>query len=919
MRKLLPRHLGPRIALIISLLLTVIMAIHTWNTINHSSQRLSSSIRQQADVMARSIANLSVGYVLLSDFASLETLLLRNVEFPDIISISVSDRQGQVLSCVLHEGNSTRAVYDHPFITVPTDAKPMITAHAGKVTVWEPVSDSTLLGWVKVVYSFKAVKAVKGNILFDGVVGGLLVVAVSVVLILLFLGRYMVLFHKVTAFAGSLNERIGEQLQLSSGVVEIDDLIAGLNNTSRKLQSQDLGLRESESRLKAIINVSASGFVVINEQLVVELFNPAAEKIFGYRASEVVGSNVCMLMPEPYRSQHDGFVAGYLENGIKKVIGVGREVRGRRKDGSSFPLALAVSEMVVGEERKFVGLINDITMRKEQEESLRTAKEELDQYAVDLADKNRELSVAVVEAQAASQAKSDFLASMSHEIRTPMNAILGMGDLLVETELSSQQKQYVNIFRNAGENLLSIINDILDISKIESGHFVLEGICFDLQEVMERIGEEMALRAHQKQIELVNNFPPRMEAAVIGDPTRLRQVLVNLISNAIKFTEQGEIVVAVEMVGQDDAGVELRFSVRDTGIGIPQEKLALVFDKFTQADTSTTRQYGGTGLGLAISRKIVEMMGGRLQVESVEGKGSVFSFTARLGLDVTCRRGVRSGDFDLSGKRVLVVDDNDTNRLILKNMLGHWRGTVCEAENGEKAVAELARAREAGKPYSLILLDYHMPGMDGLATAEKIKVEMGLDWPVIMLSSANVEREQLRRLRQLALAGYTTKPIKMSELAVLVQMALGEEEQEAQKGILVAASAPVTRPLRILLAEDNPDNRNLITAYLKKSPHQLDYAENGRIAVDKFIAGTYDLVLMDLEMPEMDGYTATGKIRAFEEENNRSETPVIALTAHALREHYERSIAAGCNDHVSKPIKKAVLLALLEKFEDASG
>jgi len=910
--KLLPRHLGSQAAFIISMLLTIVMAVHTWSAVTQNSRRGSDSIRRQAEVLAVSIANLSVGSVLVSDFASLETLLLRNVKLPNILSISVTDTQGQVLSCVRQEAGVARAVYDHLRLEPPSNMKRMITFVGDeKITIWEPLHDTKLLGWVKVDYSAAAVKVVKKNILFTGVVGGLLVVAVSVVLILLFLGRYMAIFRQVTEFAGSLNQRVGERLRFTSGVVEIDDLIEGLNNTSSQLQRQEHDLRESEARLKAIINVSISGFVVINDRRVVELFNPAAEKIFGYAAAEVIGNNVNMLMPEPYHGRHNGYVQNYLKTGQRKIIGIGREVRGLRKDGSSFPMDLAVSEMQIGDERKFVGLINDITSRRQQEDALRHAKAEIDAFAAELAQKNRELSVAAVEAQAASQAKSDFLASMSHEIRTPMNAIIGMADLLSETELSGEQRQYVDIFRNAGENLLGIINDILDISKIEAGHFALEAICFDLQEVLERIGEVMALRAHQKQIELVNNLAPDMAMALVGDPTRLRQVLVNLISNAIKFTRQGEIVVAVETVSRAEDEVALRFSVRDTGIGIPAEKLAVIFDKFTQADSSTTRQYGGTGLGLAISRKIVEMMGGELRVESTEGEGSVFSFTARFGTDPGCSASIRAEALHLQGRRVMVVDDNDTNRLILRNILGYWGAIVHEAESGAAALAELATAEAAGASYSLILLDYHMPEMNGLTTAEKIKGEMGLDVPVIMLSSANAGREQLVRLRQIALAGYTTKPVKMSELRVLIQAALWDGKSEDGMTTPAAADTGQSVPLRILLAEDNPDNRYLITAYLKKGMHRLDYAENGRIAVEKFMAGEYDLVLMDIEMPEMDGYAATRRIRAWEMENNRPPTRIIALTAHALSEHQEMSIAAGCNEHISKPIKKEVLLDLL--------
>ena len=398
---------------------------------------------------------------------------------------------------------------------------------------------------------------------------------------------------------------------------------------------------------------------------------------------------------------------------------------------------------------------------------------------------------------------------------------------------------------------------------------------------------------------------------MIGDPTRLRQVLVNLISNAIKFTEKGEIVVSVKMVSLNENEVEVDFRVRDTGVGVPVEKLELIFDKFTQADNSTTRQYGGTGLGLAISQKIVEMMGGKLQVESVVGRGSVFGFKVKFGSDPICRQSIRVEGMDLSGHRVLIVDDSETNRLILHKILEQWQAEVEEVASGEEALSVLAEAHNSGRLFSLVLLDYHMPGMDGLATLEKIQEGHGAGLPVIMLSSANAGREQVDRMQSLNLSGYAAKPVKMTELRILVLRALGQAANAGDEEGPKVSEAASGRPLHILLAEDNIDNRNLIVAYLKKTPHRLDCAENGRIAVEKFMAGVYDLVLMDIEMPEMDGYSATARIRQWEKEHERPETVIIALTAHALREHHEKCIAAGCNDHVTKPIKKSVLLGLL--------
>ncbi|MBF0319072.1 MAG: PAS domain S-box protein [Nitrospirae bacterium] len=654
-------------------------------------------------------------------------------------------------------------------------------------------------------------------------------------------------------------------------------------------------LYASESKMRAILDGAVNSIIIIDQLGSVQMFNRAAERTFGYEAAEVLGRNIKMLMPEPYRSGHDQYLLNYMTTGNKKIIGIGREVRARRKDGTTFPIYLSVSEVETDTQtRIFAGMIVDITKSKEADEELRRISERLSlavrsggigiwDYDIktgeliwneqmfelyemrpqdftgtytdwsgkvhpddlpsteerlgsaisgevdfdtefrivtssgektikassitlrddvsgrpsrmiginwditaerkrekELQDLSENLKAARDLAETASRAKSEFLSSMSHEIRTPLNAIIGMADLLSETQLTDEQAKYIKTFQMAGCSLLEIINDILDLSKVEAGQLELESVCFDLNELLAGVGEIMSLRARQKGLELVMARLPET-IGLIGDPTRLRQVIVNLVGNAIKFTEKGEVAVVVDVLNSTNSDIELRFSVKDTGIGIPKDKLESVFERFTQVDSSTTRKFGGTGLGLTISKRFVEMMGGQMCVESEYGRGSVFFFTAKFKIDHECR--------------------------------------------------------------------------------------------------------------------YPLKP------------AAGKAKDNVPQ-----AEPPELKPLSILLVDDNEDNRNLIMVYLRKTPHKIEMAENGQIAVDKFISGSYDLVLMDMDMPIKDGLTAVREIRQWEVDKQAKRATILALTAHALKEHEEMSHDAGCDGHLAKPIKKAVLLEALAKY-----
>ncbi|MEI6206206.1 MAG: response regulator [Desulfuromonadales bacterium] len=673
--------------------------------------------------------------------------------------------------------------------------------------------------------------------------------------------------------------------------------------------------RLAHEQTAQLFRMTPSATFSVDLNKIITSWNDAMFRITGYSAEEAVGRHCEFFTAMPCKKR-----CGLLAPEVPKPI-IAKECTILHKDGEyrvirkNVDYLRAVDGTVIGGIESF----EDITEQKLAADKLLTFSALMEQ-------KNAELGAALITAEEATTAKSQFLATMSHEIRTPMNGVIGMTGLLLDTDLNDEQRQYAEIVRKSGENLMGLINDILDFSKIEAGKLDIEVLDFDLRATLEDTAEMLAMRAVNAGLELMCRIDPGVPSYLKGDPGRLRQIITNLAGNAVKFTHRGEIVISAVLDSETDDIAVIRFEIRDTGIGIPLSRQDAIFNPFTQADGSTTRKYGGTGLGLAICRQLTELMGGEIGLESEEGKGSTFWFTARFEkrTSTVSETSKSAALADISGTRALIVDDNATNRMLMITLLNNWSCHYETAADGETGFALLREAAEQGNPFHIALLDHEMPGMDGLELGRLIKADPLLaSTPMIMVTSLG-QRGDSAVLEKIGFAGYLAKPVRQAQLYECIALVLARAHQTSEvskiaeispqaRGIVTRHTvAESTRQrVRILMAEDNVINQKVAQSMLNKLGYKADVVANGLEAVRALELINYDLVLMDCQMPEMDGFEATTMIRDPGSNVLNHDIPIIAMTANAMKGDREQCLEAGMDDYLAKPMKKEELNEML--------
>ena len=663
-------------------------------------------------------------------------------------------------------------------------------------------------------------------------------------------------------------------------------------------------LSASQAEAETVIHSAIYPIITTDSRGMIESFNPAAERTIGYEAGEVVGRSITLLMTDETRAEYQRYEAEHGRSRLEARVGQEIEISVRHRDGATFPAQLSVSAMRGGSEQdgreagetRYCAILHDLTEVKEGQRALVEAKET---------------------AEEATRAKSEFLANMSHEIRTPMNGIIGMTGLMLETELDREQREFCETIRGCSDSLLTLINDILDFSKIEAGRLELEVLDFDLRTTVEDVADLLAINAQAKGLELSSSFDRLIPPMLRGDPGRIRQILVNLGGNAVKFTATGEVGIRVTLKEETTTHATIRFAVFDTGIGIPEDRRDRLFQSFSQVDTSTTRQYGGTGLGLAISKSLSAMMGGDIGVDSTAGDGSTFWFTIHLEKQTEIAPPAAPPP-ELAGTRVLVVDDNATSLQVLADHLAELGCLPATAAGGREALDLLLAAAGSGQPFAMAIVDLHMPGMDGETLGREIRRHDELAELKLIMLTSRAQRGDARRAQETGYSAYLTKPVRPSHVQACLQEVLdpGRETEGSQARPLITRHTLEENRrarCRILLAEDNVVNQKVALTMLNRLGHHADPVADGHEVLRALQQAPYDLVLMDVQMPEMDGLEATRRVRQLEQKTGHH-IPILAMTANAMAGDREECLEAGMDDYVAKPVRLEDLAQKLDEW-----